>query len=207
MTEPQKTEPEATEAAAAKAEDNTVVSGERKVPESALKKQAEDFRAENAKLAKQLAAVESDKLKAKEAKMLEDGKLQELIASREAKIVELESNAAQSARSLLESSAREQLRNLGMSDPLYLQGALAGLPKDATAESVEQWAKLLKADNATAFTAVVTPVGQASLPGGPATNAGSTNTSQLKADLKDPAKAADAAKELEARVLRGESID
>jgi hypothetical protein len=181
MDKPQTTEPEAkTEAAP---EPKPAESGERKVPESALTKQAEDFRAENAKLAKQLAAVESEKLKAKEQKMVEDGKLKELIEAREKTIADLTASAATSARSLLESSAREQLRSLGMSDPLYLQGALAGLPADATKESVTEWAKLIKADNATAFTAPVTVVGQASLPGGPATDAGGSDlAARLKSD-------------------------
>ncbi len=49
----QKTEPESKPEATP--ESKPAESGERKVPESALTKQAEDFRAENAKLAKQLA--------------------------------------------------------------------------------------------------------------------------------------------------------
>jgi len=203
----QKTEPESKPEATP--ESKPAETGERKVPESALTKQAEDFRAENAatrleneKMRKQLAAVESDKLKAKELKMVEDGELKELIAAREKTIADLTVAAATSARSLLESSAREQLRNLGMSDPLYLTGALAGLPQDATAESVTEWAKLIKADNAAAFTAPVTPVGQASLPGGPATDAGGGD---LKARLvdTDPKVRAEAFKEQFENDLKG----
>ena len=202
-----KAEQDAADAAAKAAADTDKGGDDPNSLRRALAKQAAEKDAENAKLSKQLAAVESDKLKAKEQKMIEDGELKELIAAREKTIADLTVSAATSARSLLESSAREQLRNLGMSDPLYLTGALAGLPKDATAESITEWAKLIKADNATAFTAPFTPVGQASLPGGPATNAGGSNVNQLKADLQDPAKAASAAKELEARVLRGEAIN
>ena len=197
-----KAEQDAADAAAKAAADTDKGGDDPNSLRRALAKQAAEKDAENAKLSKQLAAVESDKLKAKEQKMIEDGELKELIAAREKTIADLTVAAATSARSLLESSAREQLRNLGMSDPLYLTGALAGLPQDATAESVTEWAKLIKADNAAAFTAPVTPVGQASLPGGPATDAGGGD---LKARLvdTDPKVRAEAFKEQFKNDLKG----
>jgi len=189
MTEPQKTEEEikaeAEAEAAAKAAAEAEPAGG-KDPESlrrALAKQAEEFRANEAKLQKQLASYESEKLKAKEAKMKEDGKLQELLAEKEKAISDMAATAAAVDRRLLEASAREQLRVLGMTDTLYLTGAIAGLPADATAESVPEWAKLIKADNEAAFVAPATPVRQASLPGGPAINA--IDTASLEARLKD----------------------
>jgi len=148
----------------------------------ALAKQAEEFRANEAKLQKQLQAHESEKLKAKEAKMLEDGKLQELIADRDKRIADMEARAQAADRKLLESTARDQLRNLGMNDALYLQGALAGLPTDASAETIDAWAKTLKVDNPTAFTAPATPI-KAADPGDPSTNAGGSDLeSRLKSD-------------------------
>ncbi len=130
-------------------------SGERKVPESALTKQAADFSAQIAKLTKQVNSHDAEKVKSKEAKMVEDGKLNDLIAERDKTIADMQATATASSRSILEASAREQLRNLGMSDPLYLQGAIAGLPQDATSESIDTWAKTMKVDNESAFTAPV----------------------------------------------------
>ena len=178
-------EKDATDAAAAKAKADADASGgdDKDGLRRALAKQATEKDAENAKLAKQIAAFEKEKLTAKEAKMIEDGKLNDLIAERDKTIAEMTATAATSTRSLLESSARDHLRNLGMSDALYLQGALAGLPADATTESVEEWAKLMKADNATAFTAPVVTLGQSSV-GPPATDAGSANWKDIEAQTK-----------------------
>lgn len=175
-TEPKETEPKETAAA----------STERKVPESALTKQAVDFNAQIAKMQKQINAHESEKVKAKEAKMKADGDLQKLLDDRDSTIKQMQDDAKSSARSLLESSAREQLRNLGMSDPLYLQGAIAGLPADATSDTVPEWAKIMKADNEAAFTAPATPVGQASLPGGPAVNGSDTASLEARLQSDDP---------------------
>jgi len=183
MTESQKTEgTEGTPDAKPEAE-KVEQSAERKVPESALSKQAADFNAQIARLTKQVNSNDADKLKAKEDKLKADGELQKLIDVRDEKIAEMESNAGKAARSLLESSAREQLRNLGMNDALYLQGALAGLPTDATAESVETWAKTMKVDNEAAFTAPATPV---KIPGtpDPAVNGGSADWKQVEALTK-----------------------
>ncbi len=176
---------------------------ERKVPESALTKQAADFNAQIAKLTKQVNSHDAEKVKAKEAKMVEDGKLNDLIAERDKTIAEMKAAAATSSRSLLESSAREQLRNLGMSDALYLQGAIAGLPMDATSDSLEEWAKLMKADNESAFTAPVKVVAQSSV-GPPATNG--SDDAALEARLKsdDPEVRRLAFSEQLGKELRGE---
>ena len=183
----QKTEPESKPEATP--ESKPAETGERKVPESALTKQAEDFRAENAatrleneKMRKQLAAVDSEKLKSKEAKMVEEGKSKELIDDLRKQLADKDAVAVMNERALLSTKAERILRGLGMEDQDRLElYSIHKLPQDATRESIDEWAKLIKADNAAAFTAPVTPVGQASLPGGPATDAGGGD---LKARLQ-----------------------
>ena len=174
----------------------------------ALAKQAAEKDAENAKLSKQLASRDAADLKAREDKLKEDNKLQELLDAREKTIADMTATATMDKRAILANEAWKVLDGLGMKDQDRLElYTTVKLPADATSESITEWAKLMKADNPAKFTAPVTPVGQASLPGGPATDAGGSNVNQLKADLQDPAKAASAAKELEARVLRGEAIN
>ena len=149
----------------------------------ALTQQATEKDAEIAKLMKQVNANEAEKTKTKEAKMKADGDLQKLLDEKEKTISEMKATAETSVRSLLESSAREQLRNLGMDDALYLRGALAGLPADATEETIEAWAKTMKIDNPPAFTAPVVKLGQSSV-GPPATDAGSANWKDIEAQTK-----------------------
>ena len=138
--------------------------------------------------------------------MLAKNEHEKIIADRDKTIAEMKANSAAATRALLESEARGKLRDLGMERALSLAGAVAGLPADATAETLDAWAAQMKVANEGEFTAPVTPVGQASLPGGPSTGSTSTSVAQLKADLKDPAKAADAMKALSDIAESGGSI-
>ena len=203
----QKTEPESKPEATP--ESKPAETGERKVPESALTKQATDFRAENEatrleneKMRKQLAAVDSEKLKAKEAKMLENGEYQKLLDEQKKENAELKTQAAHKDRALIKASARAKLSDLGMKRPLTLDGAIVGLPADATMETLDTWVAQMKVNNEAEFTSPVTPVGQASLPGGPATDAGGGD---LKARLvdTDPKVRAEAFKEQFKNDLKG----
>lgn len=194
MTEPQNTEPTGTPDPKPEPKPEPIPAAASGTdPEklrAALAKQAEEFRANEAKLQKQLQAYESEKLKSKEAKMIEEGQLKELIAERDKKIQEMSEQTAAASRALLEAAAREKLRDLGMIRPLALAGAVAGLPADATAESLETWVAKVHLDNAPEFTAPATPVLQPSA-GDPSTSAaGADLESRLKSDDKTVKKSA-----------------
>ena len=205
MTEPQKTEEEIKAETEAAEKAKVEPPQERKVPESALTKQALDYKAKIEKLEKKLNSIDTEKSKAEEADLLKKNEHLKVIAAKEATIKQMEADIAAKDRKMVEASAREQLRNLGMNDALYLQGALAGLPADATAETIGTWSEALKASNPTAFTAPATPI-KAADPGDPSVSHNNASIAQLKADLNDPAKAKAASAELERRVMSGESI-
>jgi len=93
--------------------------------------------------------------------------------------------ATMDKRAILANEAWKVLDGLGMKDQDRLElYTTVKLPADATSESITEWAKLMKADNPDKFTAPATPVGQASLPGGPAVNAGSVNWKDVQAQTK-----------------------
>jgi len=160
MADPKTTEEKPTEAA-------PEAPDERKVPESALKKQASDFNAEREAMRKENAELmafrqkfESDQKKAEDARMLANNEHSKIIEEREIQISELQGNIQNLERSHVANAARDALRDLGMSDALRLTGALAGLPSDATTESVTEWATAIKAANAAAFEALANPTPQ-----------------------------------------------
>jgi len=173
---------------------------------AALAKQAADYQKQIADLSKKVNAVEAKDLAAKEADMLAKNEHEKIIAERDKTIAEMRENSAAASRALLESSAREKLRDLGMERALSLAGAVAGLPADATTETLDAWAAQMKVNNEGEFTATVTPVGQSSV-GDPHVGSLSASVAQLKADLKDPAKAADAMKTLSEIAESGKSIE
>ncbi len=172
---------------------------------AALAKQAEDKNAEIAKLTKQINDNAAASLKSKEDKLKADNKLQELLDARDATIRDMTEKSTAAARALLEGAAREKLRDLGMTRALSLAGAVAGLPADATAETLEAWAAQMKVGNEAEFTEPVTKVAQSSV-GAPATNAtdGSLKT-RLQSDDKNVK--LDALKEELVGTLSGELAD
>lgn len=181
-------EKEAADKAAADkaAADAAASGGERRVPESALKIQAADFQKQIAERDKKIAARDAADLKAKEDKLLADGETKKLLELREKDNAEKDKVIADLKRSQLSDKAWKVLHGLGMIDPDRLElYSTSKLPQDATEESIEEWAKLLKADSPEKFTAPVKPVGQSSV-GSPAIGAtdGSLK-SRLESDDKE----------------------
>lgn len=151
----------------------------------ALAKQAGEKDAEIAALQKKLAANDASALKVREDKLKEDNKLQELLDTRDKTIREMTDKSTAASRALLESTAREKLRDLGMLRTLSLAGAVAGLPADATAESLDAWTAQIKVGNEDEFKTPVKPIGQSSLPGGPAADGGGGDlATRLKSEDK-----------------------
>lgn len=199
MADPKTEEKAAAEAATKEAADKAAAEkaassdGEDKTGlRAALAKQAGEKDAAYAALEKKLHARDAADLKAKEDKLKADGELQELLDARELTIKEMTDKSTAAVRSLLESSAREKLRDLGMARPLSLAGAVAGLPADATAETLDAWAAQMKVANESEFVKGVKPLnmGGAGDPKADATD-GSLEE-RLKSDDKEVRAAANA---------------
>ncbi len=178
-TEPKETSAE-TPAAQAPADDDKA--GLR----AALAKQAVEKDAEKAALQKKLNAYEAKDLATKEAKMIEDGKQSDLITDLRKQIADKDAVMVMDKRALLVASAGSKLRDLGMTHAKIIRGTLADLPEDATAETLDAWAAEMKGKNPGDFTAPATPVGQASLPGGPAVNGSDTASLEARLQSDDP---------------------
>lgn len=156
---------------------------------AALAKQAGEKDAEIAKLTRQVNDNAAASLKSKEDKLKADNKLQELLDARDKTISEMTDKSTVAARALLESSAREKLRGLGMERPLSLAGAVAGLPADATAETLDAWAAQMKVANEGEFVKGVKPLNMGGV-GDPSVDAGSANWKDVETQMKsdDPEK-------------------
>lgn len=150
---------------------------------AALAKQAGEKDAEIAKLNKQVNDNAAASLKAKEDKLKADNKLQELLDTRDKTISDMTDESTAALRSLLESSAREKLRDLGMERPLSLAGAVAGLPADATAETLDAWVAQMKVANEGEFVKGVKALNMGGV-GDPAINAGSANWKDVEAQMQ-----------------------
>ncbi|MCP4674257.1 MAG: hypothetical protein GY854_01820 [Deltaproteobacteria bacterium] len=160
---------------------------ERKVPESALKKQAADFAAERESMNAQLTELaafrekfDNDAKKADEDKLKREGEHEKIIAERDTSIAELKNSIAGLERSNVVSDARDALRNAGMTDALRIKGALGDLPADIKKDGVAEWLTTFKAANASAFEAVANPTAQPRA-GAPAPLDGSVNWEAVKA--------------------------
>jgi len=150
---------------------------------AALTKQAGEKDAAYAALEKKLHARDAADLKAKEDKLKADGETKKLLELREADLADRDSTINELKRSQLSDKAWKVLNGLGMNDPDRLElYSTSKLPQDATKESIEEWAKLLKADSPDKFTAEVRSVGQASV-GDPATNGGSGDWKSVNAQM------------------------
>lgn len=157
---------------------------------AALAKQAGEKDAAYAALEKKLHARDAADLAAKEKKLKDDGETQKLLELRVADLADRDDTIKELKRSQLSNKAWKALQGLGMADTDKLElYSTAKLPQDATAESIEEWAKLLKADSPDKFTAPVVKVGQASV-GELAIDAGSANWKDVEAQMEsdDPEK-------------------
>ncbi len=193
MTEPQKTEAEIkaeTDAAAKATADKAAADkaagdaggNDRPSLERALSIQAEKKNAEIDALTKKLNAQAAADIKTKEDKLKADNKLQELLDTRDAKIKEMMDKSTAASRALLEAAAKEKLRDFGMQRALSLAGAVAGLPADATAESLDAWVAQVKVGNEAEFTAPLNPVKIPGTPDPAVNETGADLESRLKSD-------------------------
>ena len=187
MTEPTEQELAAEKAAADKAAaDKAAAEGgdDKAGLRAALAKQAADYQKQIADLSKKVNAVEAKDLAAKEADMLAKNEHEKIIAERDKTIAEMKANSMAATRALLESEARGKLRDLGMERALSLAGAVAGLPADATTETLDAWAAQMKVNNESAFTSPVKPVSQASVGDPKVDGGGGDLAARLKSDDK-----------------------
>lgn len=178
---------------------------ERMVPVSALQKQAADYKAQLDELQKFKAEYEAGQRKAEEEEMKKREEFDKLLSKKDGELEELRRSLSERDRRIVEGMAKDKLRAMGLQDDLRIRGALVDLPADATADTVEQWATEFKSANPGAFETGPTPVRQPSA-GSPDSGSTTASVAQLKADLADPSKAAKAAREIEARILRGDAI-
>ncbi len=193
MTEPQKTEAEIkaeTDAAAKATADKAAADkaagdaggNDRPSLERALSIQAEKKNAEIDALTKKLAARDAADLKAREGKMIEEGKTKELLAEKEKALAAALAEAETKDRKLLETNARDLLLDLGMNDSVYRIYHSERLPADATAESIKAWANTMKVDDPKAFTGPANPVKIPSTPDPAIDETGADLESRLKSD-------------------------
>jgi hypothetical protein len=181
------TEQQTTEQATGEATDQGTVeavattAGDEVVPKSRLEgvaKQAAEWKAkalEYEKLAKQAEAAERQR---EEAKAVEKGEFDKVLAERERQIEELRQAQSAAERQVREATARAELTAAGMTDPLALRGALADMPADA---DIAEYVGKLKTDHPGAFAAPKTPV-QHSSGGTVSTVVDSTLEARLKSD-------------------------
>jgi len=193
MAEPQTPEPKPTETPDPKPAD-PAGDEDKGGLRAALAKQAGEKDAAYAALEKKLHARDAADLAAKEKKLKDDGETQKLLELRVADVADRDNTIKELRRSQLSNKAWKTLNGLGMADADRLElYSTAKLPQDATEESIEEWAKLLKADSPDKFTAAVVKVAQASV-GDPATNGGGGDlAARLKSE--DPKEKAAAFKE------------
>lgn len=116
---------------------------ERRVPESALKKQAADFKAELAKLQKQIDGYEKAKADEAQKKLEEEGKYKE-IADRAQE--EAEAAKKEAADTIRELNLRQALN--GIQNEYAMKGAIASCPDDA---DIQEWATQFRSDNEELF--------------------------------------------------------
>ncbi|MFA5377728.1 MAG: hypothetical protein WC455_18405 [Dehalococcoidia bacterium] len=155
---------------------------ERRVPESALRKQAEDFQAKLSAAEAKLKAFEEAQSKAKEEQLKKDGKFQELAAAAEAKAARLEIEfAAKERRLTLEAKLA------GITDKHARLGAIVDCPADA---DVDAYVVKLQAEAAHLFKSAGLPGAnppQAGSSGGPINSCSETNFEEWAAS-EDPVK-------------------
>ncbi len=158
------------------AQEGTPAPSERMVPESALSKQAADFKAQIAELAQFKSQHETATKKAEEADAIAKQEFDKVLADRDKSLADAGAQLATLQRQIVEGGARDALRSGGLNNDLMIAGALAALPTDMTADGLGDWTSKFLADNADALTAAPTPVKQ---PG-----AGSPRVSGGGSDLK-----------------------
>ena len=174
-----------------KTDDNTVTgtkTEERRVPESALIKQSQEFQSQLAARDKELASAmkykndhEASQAKADEAKATAAGEFEKVLAKRDESIAELGKQILGFQRKEVVGVAKDDLRNRGMNDDLKIKGALTELPGDVSLEQVAEWTRALAEKNPEWFTKLPTPVAQ-SQTGSPHTGGGGDLRARLNSD-------------------------
>ncbi len=170
---------------------------ERRVPESALIKQAEEFRTQIAALQKELGGAskfkadhEAEQAKAEEARAIAASEFEKVLGKRDADIADKDALIAGFKRKEVVGIAKDDLRSRGMTDELKIKGALTELPGEVDLEQIAEWTRTLAEKNPAWFTAPATPVTQSQV--------GTPHTGSTSTDLKTRLKSEDVKVRMEA---------
>ncbi len=193
-----------------KTTEDTQTDEPRMVPETALSKQASDFRAELkardaqiSELTEYRAGIEASQKAKEEAKAKEAGEYQKLIDAKATELDEAQAKIVTLQKQAVESIARAALDDAGMRDKLTQTGALSSLPADATAETVGDWVTKVKELNPNNF---VTPPNPTTQPrAGTPVSVGGGGSLEGRLNSADPAVRRDALKEQLGNELSGKS--
>jgi len=175
----------------------------------AVTKQIEIERAEKADLKARLDAIEAKEAtaqaEAERAALLAKGDYETILAKKDAEVAAIKATAAAEKAAhdaaILGGQIKIALLAAGAANETFLSGAVIGY--DGTADGIAEYVEGLKADpaNGPLFGQVQNRPGLPAPGSGAPAASGNTNWTTIKADLRDPKKASEAAASIEAFVL------